>query len=103
MRLRGSWAFASLLIGMPAWAQEPPVPADTIQLPVIEANVARIVDPNRARSVERLNLGDGPVPYLDLADWLVSRTAVQVRSYGGGGRQMLSIRGSRPVLPWQLQ
>jgi len=96
MRLRGSWALASFLIGMPAWAQEPPVPADTIQLPAIEANVARIVDPNRARSVEQLNLGDGTVPYLDLADWLVSRTAVQVRSYGGGGRQMLSIRGSRP-------
>lgn len=94
MRRSAVWFFAGLMWVAPARAQE--APGDTIRLPPIEASVARIVDQRKARSVERLILGEAPVPYIDLADWLSSRTAVQVRSYGGGGRQVLSIRGSRP-------
>lgn len=96
MRTLGTWLLAVFLYGVPAWAQEAPTPGDTIRLALIEASVARIVDRDQARSVEHLDLGEGPVPYIDLAEWLASRTAVQIRSYGGGGRQLLSIRGSRP-------
>lgn len=96
MRRSASWFVAGCVWVAPAWAQEAPAPADTIHLPPIEASISRIVDQGRARSIERLNPGEAPVPYSDLADWLSSRTAVQIRSYGGGGRQVLSIRGSRP-------
>ena len=81
----------ALLAGSPASGQETPAAPDTIRLSPLEARVARM-----ARSVEHLWIGDADLPFSDLADWLSSRTAVQIRSYGGGGRQLFSIRGSRP-------
>ncbi len=70
---------------------------DTTRLPALRATVRRtLFDPGLARSVERLEPGEGVVPFRDLADWLESRTSVGVRSFGGGGRQVLSVRGGRP-------
>ena len=87
---------AGSLTGSPARGQEGPTAADTTRLPPIEAHAPRIFDRSQARSVEFLRVGRGAMPYVDLADWLASRTAVQVRGYGGGGRQLLTVRGSRP-------
>ncbi len=89
-------AYVALLVvasfaASPARGQETSAPRDTIRLTPIEARVSRM-----ARSVEHLEIGDAHLAFTDLADWLSSRTAVQVRSHGGGGRQLLSIRGSRP-------
>jgi iron complex outermembrane receptor protein len=73
-------------------------PADTVVLDPLRANVRRsLFDPGLARSVERLEPGEALFPYRDLADWVSSRAAVQVRGYGGGGRQLLSVRGARPT------
>jgi len=79
--------------GLPAQDVAP----DTIRLPVLRAEVRRsLVDPGLARSVERLEPGEELLPFRDLSDWLSSRASVSVRGYGGGGRQVLSIRGGRP-------
>lgn len=73
-------------------------PADTVVLDPLRADVRRtLFDPGLARSVERLEPGETLFPYRDLADWLTSRSAVQVQGYGGGGRQLLSVRGARPT------
>lgn len=70
---------------------------DTTRLPTLRATVRRtLFDPGLARSVERLEPGEGVHPFRDLADWLEARTSVGIRSYGGGGRQVLSVRGGRP-------
>lgn len=72
--------------------------ADTVVLDPLRADVRRtLFDPGLARSVERLEPGESVLPYHDLADWLSSRSAVQVHGYGPGGRQLLSVRGARPT------
>lgn len=81
-------------------AQEPgalEVGRDTLQLPALRAEVRRsLLDPGLARSVERLEPGRELLPFGDLSEWLASRASVHVRGYGGGGRQVLSVRGGRP-------
>lgn len=84
-------------VGPPALAAQE-VGRDTLRLPVLRAEVRRsLFDPGLARSVERLEPGAEFLPFRDLSDWLSSRTSVRVRGYGGGGRQVLSIRGGRPA------
>lgn len=76
---------------------EGPAAADTAELAPLHARVRRtLFDPGLARSVERLDLEAGSLLFVDLADWLGTRTGAVVRSRGGGGRQLLSIRGGRP-------
>lgn len=83
-------------------AEPPGLPAqdvapDTLRLPALRAEVRRsLLDPGLARSVERLEPGEELLPFRDLSDWLSSRASVNVRGYGGGGRQVLSVRGGRP-------
>jgi iron complex outermembrane receptor protein len=70
---------------------------DTLRLPTLRAEVRRsLLDPGLARSAERLEPGRELLPFGDLSEWLASRASVKVRGYGGGGRQVLSVRGSRP-------
>lgn len=72
-------------------------PEDTLRLPALHAEVRRsLLDPGLARSVERLEPGRELLPFGDLSEWLASRASVHVRGYGGGGRQVLSVRGARP-------
>lgn len=71
--------------------------AEAPRLSPLHARVRRtLFDPGLARSVERLDAEEGELRFLDLADWLDARTGVNVRGRGGGGRQLLSIRGGRP-------
>lgn len=70
---------------------------DTLRLPALRAEVRRsLLDPGLARSVERLEPGRELLPFADLSGWLAARASVHVRGYGGGGRQVLSVRGGRP-------
>ena len=77
-------------------AQEAPA-ADTVRLPALQIDVRRsLFDPGLVRSVERLEPGRELFPFRDLGDWLATRTSAVVRGHGGGGRQVLSVRGGRP-------
>ncbi|MGI9037425.1 MAG: TonB-dependent receptor, partial [Gemmatimonadota bacterium] len=68
-----------------------------VRLPGLAVTVRRsLFDPGLARSVERWAPGDGTSAWQSLSDWLDARGATSVRGFGGGGRQVLSIRGSRP-------
>ncbi|MFW6039865.1 MAG: TonB-dependent receptor [Gemmatimonadota bacterium] len=68
-----------------------------VHLPALNVDVRRsLFDPGLTRSVERLEPGRELFPFRDLADWLASRTGAGVRGQGGGGRQVLSVRGGRP-------
>lgn len=102
----GLWLFAPLAIG----AQETPEPdarddhddraqfdSAAVRLPALRVDVRRsLFDPGLARSVERLEPGRALFPFRDLGHWLASRTGAGVREQGGGGRQLLSVRGGRP-------
>jgi outer membrane receptor protein involved in Fe transport len=68
-----------------------------VRLPGLAVTVRRsLFDPGLARSVERWTPGDGKSDWSGLAEWLGARGATTVRGFGGGGRQVLSVRGSRP-------
>lgn len=91
---------AASFAASPVAAQEPgeESASDTIRLPAVEADVRRsLFDPGLARWTEGFAPSEALLPFADLSDWLDSRTGVGVRSYGGGGRQILSVRGARPV------
>lgn len=102
----GLWLFAPAAIG----AQETPEPeagdgrddsaqidSAAVRLPALRVDVRRsLFDPGLARSVERLEPARALFPFRDLGDWLASRTGAGVRGQGGGGRQLLSVRGGRP-------
>lgn len=102
----GLWLFAPVALG----AQETPeadtgderddptqVDSAAVRLPALSVDVRRsLFDPGLARSVERLEPGRALFPFRDLGDWLASRTGAGVRGQGGGGRQLLSVRGGRP-------
>lgn len=73
------------------------VDSATVNLPALRVDVRRsLFDPGLARSVERLEPGRELFPFRDLGDWLASRTGAGVRGQGGGGRQVVSVRGGRP-------
>lgn len=98
-------ALSALLIAradMPAQAAPEDADAEArvdsaVHLPLLRVEVRRsLFDPGLARSVERLEPGQALFPFRDLGEWLSSRVGAGVRGQGGGGRQLLSVRGGRP-------
>ncbi len=69
---------------------------DPFVLPEIRASAPRLGTGTAGRSVRRIRFEDQALTYASLGDWLDLQLGVTVRGGGPGGRQMISLRGSRP-------
>jgi outer membrane cobalamin receptor len=68
---------------------------DPYELPPIVATGDGVEAGRPVRSVHQIQFGEESLTYATVAEWLADVPGVSVRS-GSGGRQMLSVRGSRP-------
>jgi len=72
------------------------LPVDPYELPPIVAAADGVGAGSSVRSVYQTRFQEESLTYATVAEWLTDVPGVSVRSRGPGGRQVLSVRGSRP-------
>ncbi len=73
------------------------LPLDPYLLPEIEAKASGSPVAGLAgRSVQRVRFADRPLVYGSVGEWLAEQPGVTIRQRGAGGRQAVTVRGSRP-------
>lgn len=72
------------------------LPLDPHVLPPIVARGWTAGRASAVRSIDRVDFERQTLAYATLAEWLSDVPGVSLRGRGGGGRQVLSVRGSRP-------
>jgi len=69
---------------------------DPYELPVIAATTPGSAVGTSVRAVHQVRFADESLTYSTVGEWLADVPGVSVRRHGPGGRQMVSVRGSRP-------
>jgi outer membrane cobalamin receptor len=69
---------------------------DPYQLPAIAATTPGGAVGASVRAIHQVRFDDESLTYSTVGEWLADLPGVSVRRYGPGGRQVLTVRGSRP-------